>query len=139
MSDRIARELWGSRAANWLAVDSVGSAGGIILIWDTWKVQVMDSWRGSFSMVLIVKDVDQGHHWMISTVYGPVRHDEKEDFWNELNRRRARWNGAWCLGGDWNAVRFPSERLGSIGRMTDTLILVPPPCKKSALGISTIG
>lgn len=34
ISDGIAKELWGSRSVKWLAVDSVGSAGGIILLWD---------------------------------------------------------------------------------------------------------
>lgn len=34
------------------------------------------------------------------------------DFWNELNMIRGRVNGPWCIGGDWNIARFPSERLG---------------------------
>lgn len=25
---------------------------------------------------------------------------------------RGRWNGAWCIGGDWNVIRYPSEKLG---------------------------
>eukprot|EP00268_Persea_americana_P022044 TRINITY_DN21932_c1_g1_i1.p1 TRINITY_DN21932_c1_g1~~TRINITY_DN21932_c1_g1_i1.p1 ORF type:complete len:127 (-),score=16.07 TRINITY_DN21932_c1_g1_i1:362-742(-) len=24
-----------------------------------------------------------------------------------------RWNGAWCIGGEWNTIRFPSKRPGS--------------------------
>eukprot|EP00268_Persea_americana_P001438 TRINITY_DN10442_c1_g2_i1.p1 TRINITY_DN10442_c1_g2~~TRINITY_DN10442_c1_g2_i1.p1 ORF type:complete len:130 (-),score=14.91 TRINITY_DN10442_c1_g2_i1:80-469(-) len=33
-------------------------------------------------------------------------------FWKELDVIRQRWNGAWCIGGDWNISRFPSEKLG---------------------------
>ena len=35
-----------------------------------------------------------------------------EEFWNELDLVRGRWNGAWCIGGDWNIIRFPGEKLG---------------------------
>ena len=32
--------------------------------------------------------------------------------WEELLRVRARWPMAWCLVGDFNIIRYPSERLG---------------------------
>lgn len=32
MSDRIIREVWGDKPTNWICVDAVGSAGGIILL-----------------------------------------------------------------------------------------------------------
>lgn len=50
---------------------------------------------------------------MISSVYGSPQTARRRDFWAELSLLRGRWSGAWCIGGDWNAVRYPSERLGS--------------------------
>ena len=35
--------------------------------------------------------------------------NEKEDFWEELGANRGLWEDPWCLGGDFNAVRFPEE------------------------------
>lgn len=37
-------------------------------------------------------------------------------FWDELARVFAWWNLSWCLGGDFNVIRFPWERsrLGGI-------------------------
>lgn len=43
MSEKTARELWGSRFVRWLARESVGLVGGFILPWDTRKFQVLDS------------------------------------------------------------------------------------------------
>ncbi|RVW99827.1 putative ribonuclease H protein [Vitis vinifera] len=39
---------------------------------------------------------------------------EKEDFWEELSAIRGLWEDPWCLGGDFNAVRFPEERRNSL-------------------------
>lgn len=63
-------------------------------------------------MLIILRDEDIGQQWMVSTVYGSMENLRSKDFWDELNATRDRWNGAWCLGGDWNVVRFLSERLG---------------------------
>lgn len=49
---------------------------------------------------------------MISNVYGSMQQARRREFWDELNGWRVRWNGEWCVGGDWNAIKFPSEILG---------------------------
>jgi hypothetical protein len=33
--------------------------------------------------------------------------------WDELSGIHSWWDVSWCLGGDFNVVRFPSERVGS--------------------------
>ena len=43
-------------------------------------------------------------------MYGPVIGSEKEDFWEELGAIRGLWDDPWCLGGDFNSVRFPEKR-----------------------------
>lgn len=100
MSDSIARELWGSRLAKWVAMDSAGYAGGIILLWNARRVQATNSWGGRFSLSAIIKDEEKGFQWMLSAVYGPCQHSRRGEFWAELKDIREMWDGPWCLGGD---------------------------------------
>ena len=40
-------------------------------------------------------------------------HNElRPDFWSEVKSVRQQWAQPWCVFGDFNVVRFPSERLG---------------------------
>ena len=34
----------------------------------------------------------------------------RKDFWEELGTIRGLWQDLWCIGGDFNIVRFSSER-----------------------------
>lgn len=47
-------------------------------------------------------------------VYGPNDSRLRESFWRESDSIHSRWNGPWCLGGDWNVIRFPSEKSGGV-------------------------
>jgi hypothetical protein len=45
-------------------------------------------------------------------VYGPNNDGERSVLWDEMVGLISWWEMPWCFGGDFNAVRFPSERLG---------------------------
>ena len=47
-----------------------------------------------------------------SRVYGPNEDNLRGALWEELLRMHSRWNTAWCVFGDFNTIRYPSERLG---------------------------
>ena len=48
--------------------------------------------------------------WLLTSVYGPNDSHRRKELWRELDTIRGRWNGAWCLGGDWHIIRFSSEK-----------------------------
>jgi hypothetical protein len=50
--------------------------------------------------------------WIFSGVYGPNVDAERFILWEELAGVRSWWGVLWCIGGDFNVVRFPSEKLG---------------------------
>jgi hypothetical protein len=48
-------------------------------------------------------------------VYGPNDDRDKMGLWDELAGLMSWLEMAWCIGGDFNVVRFPSERSGVAG------------------------
>lgn len=51
--------------------------------------------------------------WAFSGVYGPNINRERITMWEELAGVVTWWGVPWVGGGDFNAIRFPSERLGA--------------------------
>lgn len=59
--------------------------------------------------------VEEGVEACITNVYGPNVDRERDMFWTELEGTKF-WAAAnWCVGGDFNAIRFPSEKKGGRG------------------------
>uniref|UniRef100_A0A2N9J4B7 Reverse transcriptase domain-containing protein n=1 Tax=Fagus sylvatica TaxID=28930 RepID=A0A2N9J4B7_FAGSY len=81
----VVRSLWSNQYVGWEVVNVVNTASGILLMWD--------------------KRTCTG-------VYGPTAEASRGAFWAELETIRQTWNDPWCVMGDFNMVRFPSERLG---------------------------
>lgn len=106
------REVWGSKYVKWTATDAVGLAGGILLLCDSRYVAVSNTSKGEFSVSAEVEDLGTNKRQLITSVYGPNSNSKRPDLWRELNSIRGSWNGAWCVGGDRNIVRFPSKKLG---------------------------
>ena len=56
MDERWIRSLWKARFRNWVALPSIGRGGGIIIMWDRRKTEVVDSLVGEFSVSIKIKD-----------------------------------------------------------------------------------
>lgn len=113
MSDRVIKEVWGRRNVKWVVVDAVGAAGGLLRLWDTRYVSVLQSWKDVFSLSILAEDLKNSAKWLLTTVYGPNNSQRRMELWSVLDIIKGRWNSAWCIGGDWNIIRYPSEKLGS--------------------------
>ena len=50
--------------------------------------------------------------WACSEVYGPNDDSQRGALWEGLIRIHSRWNIAWCVFGDFNIIRYSSERFG---------------------------
>jgi hypothetical protein len=66
----------------------------------------------TFSITIILKNRNNGFEWMYTTIYGSTRISLKNNFWLELQPIRNQYDLAWLIGGDFNVVRFRTERKG---------------------------
>ena len=98
---------------DWVALDVVQTASGILLMWDRRVLERKEVLMGSFSVPVQWQGVGDGFSWACSGVYGPIDNLAKGLMWDELVGVHHYWNVPWCCIGDFNIVRFPSERLGN--------------------------
>ena len=48
--------------------------------------------------------------WVFTRVYGPTVGFDRTEFFDELESEAFRWEAPWCIGGDFNIVRFLMRR-----------------------------
>ena len=75
-------------------------------------LELLEMEIGAFSVSCHFRNCESGFECMFSGVYGPMLVVEREDFWAELSAIRGFWRDPWCIGGDFNVVRFPEEMRG---------------------------
>ena len=75
------------------------------------KTRLLDR-VGYCQMSVLFQDLENNADCVITAIYGPNLNQRRQEFWIELDTVRDRWNGAWCIGGDFNVIRFPEDKLG---------------------------
>ena len=69
---------------------------------------------GQFSVSVRWWGLGDGFIWACSGIYDPNDNNLRGQMWDELNGIQQFWEVPWCYIGDFNIVRFPSERLGGL-------------------------
>ena len=82
-------------------------------MWDRRLVEKLEEAVGDFSVSCRFRNVRDNFEWAFTGVYGPNVDREKRLMWEELAGLYSWWNLPWCVGGDFNTICFPSERLGA--------------------------
>ncbi|KAK4567805.1 hypothetical protein RGQ29_003530 [Quercus rubra] len=85
---------------DWLFVGSIGASG-------------VDDVVGDYSVSGRFKILSSGFEWAFTGVYGPTSNADKRLMGEELAGVNSWWDVSWCVGRDFNVVRFPRERMGA--------------------------
>ena len=93
LSSTDARSFGVGRLAEWRAVEVEGSARGIIVFWDTRKLELVEAEIDQFSVTCMFKNVEDGFQWAFTGVCGPVKRCKRELFWEELGSVKGLWEG----------------------------------------------
>ncbi|KAG6629833.1 hypothetical protein CIPAW_14G112600 [Carya illinoinensis] len=113
ISRRIVRSLWSGVHVGWVFQASNGASGGILLMWDRRVVEMTEEFVGQYVVACSFTFVVDNFKWAFASVYGPNLDTNRRLLWEELAGIQTWWELPWCIGGDFNIVRFPSEVSGS--------------------------
>ncbi|CAL1385774.1 unnamed protein product [Linum trigynum] len=103
----------GNRDTGWIAKDSDGSSGGIVVFWDKSRFQVCSSFVGRFFVGIELKQNSGLGSWFLAVVYGPQERAEKLAFLEDLNNFCQQVCVPICIAGDFNLVRSHDDYMGS--------------------------
>uniref|UniRef100_M1BT70 Endonuclease/exonuclease/phosphatase domain-containing protein n=1 Tax=Solanum tuberosum TaxID=4113 RepID=M1BT70_SOLTU len=109
----IVRELWANRWVKYAQLEASGTRGGILILWDgrVWEGEICEVGAYCITCKFMGKTMD--FSWHMSGVYAPndrEEREEREEVWWELASVRGLFSGPSVVGGDFNIVRFPSEK-----------------------------
>ncbi|GAU46317.1 hypothetical protein TSUD_243380, partial [Trifolium subterraneum] len=107
------RFLWGSDAVNFSFQPSVGASGGIITIWDPSSVCVLFTISLQHCVIIGGRFIKDNFPFCFANVYAPSEASGRALLWQALEGKISHFvNMAWCVVGDFNAVRGSEERSG---------------------------
>nr|GEZ41974.1 nucleotide-binding alpha-beta plait domain-containing protein [Tanacetum cinerariifolium] len=93
--------------------DAIGNSGGILCVWDTNEFCKTNCTVSDYFVIVRGVWVKTGANLLIVFVYAP--HDLKDKclLWDYFTRVSNHWDGEVMMMGDFNEVRFKSDRFGS--------------------------
>ena len=110
MTMNLVKSLGVGSCLKWVSVNANGAVGEILVFSDFRVLELVDLKVGEFSISCRFRNCEDDFMWVFTGVYGPCSWKDKEGLWEELGAIRGLWNDLWCVGGDFNAIRFLVER-----------------------------
>ena len=104
---------WGSSNFQYECVNPTGNSGGIMCIWDPTVFQKIQSTTNRHFIAITGNWKGIAGNTTLVNVYGPQSITDKRALWQTLIQLKSEVDGVWVFFGDFNAVRFRSERLNS--------------------------
>lgn len=112
--------LWGDSDLSWESQPAINTAGGLLCIWNekVYKVDRRVTGRGFILLEgLWTQDLQK---ISIVNVYAPCEADGKRALWESIRQLKdLHPGGLWCILGDFNSIRHPSERVSTSQREGD--------------------
>nr|GEV00971.1 RNA-directed DNA polymerase, eukaryota [Tanacetum cinerariifolium] len=107
------KSCWGNYAFDYVHSDAVGNSGGILCVWDTNEFCKRNSTVSDYFVIVRGVWVKTRANLLIVAVYAP--HDLKDKclLWDYLTHVSNHWDEEVMMIGDFNEVRFKSDKFGS--------------------------
>ncbi|KAJ9548105.1 hypothetical protein OSB04_020648 [Centaurea solstitialis] len=109
------KAFWGNQAVDFEALDARGKSGGIILTWNPTFFQKMFCIKGDYFLVVWGNWTGKDTLCGFINVYAPHSASKKKELWSKLlDVITTHKEVAWVIFGDFNEVRRPEERKGTV-------------------------
>ncbi|KAL2974380.1 hypothetical protein AAZX31_14G101500 [Glycine max] len=120
MDKALCQALWGDSDVKWELQPECNGAGGILCMWSEQIFKLEKKIIGCGFIYLEGIWVAEGAKVTIVNIYSPCDLALKRSLWEQIRQiRNANLGGLWCVVGDFNTSRRPSERLGVCQRVQD--------------------
>ncbi|GJV54474.1 RNA-directed DNA polymerase, eukaryota [Tanacetum coccineum] len=105
---------WGNFAFDYVHSDSVGNSGGILCVWDPNSFRKRNATVNDYFVMIRGVWCLTGNDLLIIAVYAPHDCRDKQMLWDYLTYEIGKWKGEVVIMGDFNEVRYKSDRFGSV-------------------------
>ncbi|XP_057746860.1 uncharacterized protein LOC130966112 [Arachis stenosperma] len=102
--------IWGSSAVGLEFVESVGAAGGLLLMWDDLFFQKRNCYKGERWLCIEGVLTTMKFHCALCLVYGAYGREGKRVVWEELSYIAGLCQVPFCLFGDFNEILQVEDR-----------------------------
>lgn len=111
MDDAVVREALGNDfTANYSFLPARGTRGGILIAVSGQHFSLVSTFVTKNTITVVVRMLDDGAEWSLTSVYGPQRRRRKERFLDELKILKNRVTASWLLAGDFNMIYKASDK-----------------------------
>ncbi|XP_028085101.1 uncharacterized protein LOC114286201 [Camellia sinensis] len=111
VSSLFIQSLWPDEDMEYMVVDSVGSAGGLLCIWKSSVFQLSQCYSIRHCIIL-PGTLLTNFKCVLLNIHAPNEVNERGKFWSVLHRLKSMFSDPWCLAGDFNEIRNIGERRG---------------------------
>lgn len=139
------RSIGGSRLKKFAFLPAIGTAGGIIIRWNSLSFDKKVIHVGSYCLSIEFRNRVDNVTWVRTLVYGPNARHLKQGFWREIRSCQPGSGLPWVICGNFNSIFDPSDKLdGNFNRedirlaqalLSDLQLMEPPFFEKRFSGL----
>ncbi|KAG9454843.1 hypothetical protein H6P81_007747 [Aristolochia fimbriata] len=111
VDESLVRDLVPFNNPQWAFLEASGTAGGILIVWDTLAVSFESQELGQFCLGVKVRDVAEDQ----------TRGFGVDNFWEEMGDLLCQWDTPWLLARDFNVIRYRHEKSPPPRTITSTM------------------
>ncbi|XP_028055237.1 uncharacterized protein LOC114259414 [Camellia sinensis] len=115
MDDHFVKSIWPFEEVEFMVVDSVGSAGGLLCIWRPQIFELKSCCSGR-NFIILSGISSTFFLCTLVNIYAPNEVRGRRQLWESLVSIHHHFPNPWCVGGDFNEIRYMGERKGCSSR-----------------------